>query len=184
MIAIRIGTASIVQETNIFAPTPSTVTISRAGALVQVWTAPWCHNCPGNGGRGPVHPARHQRPRHPGHFVGKYHGHELVGLAQQQSPQLVRHLLAVQLHGGLDHRGRASHEQDAQSFIARPADPAQPLLPGSRGFLWQRRSGYSRRSLVETAIYRYMTIVDGRLHTRILPTNKPRQSPVATSSIE
>jgi hypothetical protein len=33
---------------------------------------------------------------------------------------------------------------------------------------WQRSSGYSRRSLVETAIYRYKTIIGRRLHARIL----------------
>ena len=35
---------------------------------------------------------------------------------------------------------------------------------------WQRSSGYSRRSLVETAMYRYKTIIGGRLHARILPS--------------
>jgi hypothetical protein len=29
---------------------------------------------------------------------------------------------------------------------------------------WQRRSGYGRRSLVETAMYRYKTIIGRRLH--------------------
>ena len=33
---------------------------------------------------------------------------------------------------------------------------------------WQRRSGYNRRSLVETAMYRYKTIVGRRLYARIL----------------
>jgi transposase len=33
---------------------------------------------------------------------------------------------------------------------------------------WQSRSGYSRRSLVETAVYRYKTIIGRRLHARIL----------------
>lgn len=33
---------------------------------------------------------------------------------------------------------------------------------------WQRRSGYNRRSLVETAMYRYKTIVGRRLHARTL----------------
>jgi hypothetical protein len=37
---------------------------------------------------------------------------------------------------------------------------------------WQRRSGYSRRSLVETAMYRYKTIVGRRLHARILSNQK------------
>jgi hypothetical protein len=33
---------------------------------------------------------------------------------------------------------------------------------------WQRRSGYNRRSLVETAIYRYKTIIGRRRYARIL----------------
>ena len=33
---------------------------------------------------------------------------------------------------------------------------------------WQRSSGYNRRSLVETAVYRYKTIIGRRLHARIL----------------
>jgi transposase len=37
---------------------------------------------------------------------------------------------------------------------------------------WQRRSGYSRRSLVETAMYRYKAIIGRRLHARTLSTQK------------
>jgi transposase len=37
---------------------------------------------------------------------------------------------------------------------------------------WQRRSGYSRRSRVETAMYRYKTIIGRRLHARTLPNQK------------
>ena len=37
---------------------------------------------------------------------------------------------------------------------------------------WQRSSGYSRRSLVETAMYRYKTIIGRRLHARTLPTQR------------
>jgi hypothetical protein len=37
---------------------------------------------------------------------------------------------------------------------------------------WQRCSGYSRRSLVETAMYRYKTIIGRRLHARILPSQR------------
>ena len=33
---------------------------------------------------------------------------------------------------------------------------------------WQRRSGYNRRSLVETAMYRYKTAIGRRLYARIL----------------
>jgi transposase len=37
---------------------------------------------------------------------------------------------------------------------------------------WQRSSGYSRRSLVETAVYRYKTIIGRRLHARTLPNQR------------
>ena len=37
---------------------------------------------------------------------------------------------------------------------------------------WQRRSGYNRRSLVETAMYRYETIVGRRLRARTLPNQR------------
>ena len=37
---------------------------------------------------------------------------------------------------------------------------------------WQRRSGYNRRSLVETAMYRYKIIVGRRLHARTLPNQQ------------
>ena len=37
---------------------------------------------------------------------------------------------------------------------------------------WQRRSGYNRRSLVETAVYRYKTIICRRLQARTLPTQR------------
>ena len=37
---------------------------------------------------------------------------------------------------------------------------------------WQRRSGYNRRSLVETAMYRYKTGVGRRLHARTLPNQQ------------
>jgi hypothetical protein len=37
---------------------------------------------------------------------------------------------------------------------------------------WQRRSGYGRRSLVETATYRYKTIIGRRLHDRTLPNQR------------
>jgi transposase len=37
---------------------------------------------------------------------------------------------------------------------------------------WQRRSCYSRRSLVETAMFRYKTIIGRRLHARNLPNQR------------
>jgi hypothetical protein len=37
---------------------------------------------------------------------------------------------------------------------------------------WQRRSGYNRRNLVETAMFRYKTIISRRLQARILSNQK------------
>jgi transposase len=37
---------------------------------------------------------------------------------------------------------------------------------------WQRCSDYNRRSLVETAVFRYKTIIGRRLHARTLPNQR------------
>ena len=37
---------------------------------------------------------------------------------------------------------------------------------------WQKDSGFSRRNLVETAMYRYKTIIGGRLRARSLPSQR------------
>ena len=37
---------------------------------------------------------------------------------------------------------------------------------------WQRRSDYNRRSLAETAMYRYKTVVGWRLRARTLPNQR------------
>jgi hypothetical protein len=37
---------------------------------------------------------------------------------------------------------------------------------------WQHRSGCNRRSLVETAVYRYTTVVGRRLHARTPPNQR------------
>jgi hypothetical protein len=42
---------------------------------------------------------------------------------------------------------------------------------------WQRRSGYNRRSLAETAMYRYQTVVGRRLHARTL-TNQQAEAKI------
>jgi hypothetical protein len=41
---------------------------------------------------------------------------------------------------------------------------------------WQRRSSYNRRSLVETAMYRYKTVVGRWLHARTLLNQRTRQN--------
>jgi hypothetical protein len=37
---------------------------------------------------------------------------------------------------------------------------------------WQRSPDYYRRSLVETTMFRYMTVIGGRLHARTLPNQR------------
>jgi hypothetical protein len=37
---------------------------------------------------------------------------------------------------------------------------------------WQRRSGYNRRRLVETEMFRYQTIIGRRLQARTLPDRR------------
>lgn len=47
---------------------------------------------------------------------------------------------------------------------------------------WQRRSGYGRRSLVETATYRYKTLIGRRLHARTL-SNQQTEAKIGCSVI-
>ena len=47
---------------------------------------------------------------------------------------------------------------------------------------WQRRSGYGRRSLVETAMYRYKTLIGRRLHARTL-SNRQTEAKIGCSVI-
>jgi hypothetical protein len=47
---------------------------------------------------------------------------------------------------------------------------------------WQRRSGYGRRSLVETAMYRYKTIIGRRLHART-PPNQRTEAKIACNAL-
>jgi hypothetical protein len=37
---------------------------------------------------------------------------------------------------------------------------------------WQRSSGYNRRSLVETTMFRYKTVISRRLHARSLANQR------------
>ena len=48
---------------------------------------------------------------------------------------------------------------------------------------WQRRSGYNRRSLVETAVYRYKTIITDDFKLGLCQISGPRQGSDATCSI-
>jgi hypothetical protein len=47
---------------------------------------------------------------------------------------------------------------------------------------WQRRSGCGRRSLVETAMYRYKTIIGRRFHARSLP-NQRTEAKIACNAL-
>jgi transposase len=47
---------------------------------------------------------------------------------------------------------------------------------------WQRRSGYNRRSLVETAMYRYKTIIGRRLLTRTL-SSQQREAKIGCNAL-
>jgi transposase len=47
---------------------------------------------------------------------------------------------------------------------------------------WQRRSGYGRWSLVETATYQYKTTIGRRLHARTLP-NQRTEAKIACNAL-
>ena len=47
---------------------------------------------------------------------------------------------------------------------------------------WQRRSGYNRRSLIETAMFRYKTIIGRRLHARTL-TNQRTEAKIGCNAL-
>ena len=53
-----------------------------------------------------------------------------------------------------------------------------PAIAEHGRIAWQRSSGYGRRSLAETAMYRYKTIIGRRLHARSLP-NQRTQAKIA-----
>jgi hypothetical protein len=46
---------------------------------------------------------------------------------------------------------------------------------------WQRSSGYNRRSLAETAMFRYKTVIGRRLHARILPAQQAEAKAVCNA---
>ena len=47
---------------------------------------------------------------------------------------------------------------------------------------WQRRSSYNRRSLIETAMFRYKTIIGLRLHAKALSNPRTEAKIGAVSS--
>jgi transposase len=65
---------------------------------------------------------------------------------------------------------RATAVQNESATTQRERHIAEIEKHGRVG--WQRRSGYNRRSLVETAMYRYKTVVGRRLRARTLPNQR------------
>jgi hypothetical protein len=60
----------------------------------------------------------------------------------------------------------------AGEVTAGQRDRHLAMLEKHGGMGWQRRSGYNRRSMVETAMFRYKTIIGRRLQTRTLPNQR------------
>jgi hypothetical protein len=56
--------------------------------------------------------------------------------------------------------------------MASQRDEHLKIITESGRMSWQRSSGYNRRSLVETAMFRYKTIIGRRLRARILPNQR------------
>jgi hypothetical protein len=65
---------------------------------------------------------------------------------------------------------RATAVSNESAATQRDRHIAEIEEHGRKG--WQRRSGYNRRSLVETAMYRCKTVVSRRSHARILPNQR------------
>ena len=65
---------------------------------------------------------------------------------------------------------RATSVADETTATQRGRHLAMIARHGRMG--WQRRSGYNRRSLVETAMFRYKTIIGRRLRARTLPNQR------------
>jgi hypothetical protein len=80
-----------------------------------------------------------------------------------------RHLAVIDVHGRMGDPAQGSARMSAWN--------------GSGG--WQRRSGYSQRNLVETAMFRYKTIISRRLSgPDLVQSRRPRQISGATCSTE
>lgn len=65
---------------------------------------------------------------------------------------------------------RSTAVTDEAPTTRRHAHVATIAKHGRMG--WQRRSGYNRRSLVETGVYRYKNIIGRRLRARTLPNQR------------
>jgi hypothetical protein len=59
-----------------------------------------------------------------------------------------------------------------QSGITTQRDRHLAAIAKHGRIAWQRSSGYNRRSLAETAVFRYKTIIGRRLYARTLPNQR------------
>ena len=113
---------------------------------------------------------------------------ELVGLLDQVATQ-VASVIADGAYAGETVYDTVANRHREADIIIPPRATAVPSTSGAtqrdqhiatiekRGRIgWQRRSGYNRRSLVETAMYRYKTIIGRRLYARILSVQRVGRS--------
>jgi hypothetical protein len=91
-------------------------------------------------------------------------GHEIVAVELTYDAVAERHPGAVIIPP------RSTAVQSAAAATQRDRHIATIGKRGRTG--WRRSSGYSRRSLVEAAMYRYKAIVGRRLHARTPPNQR------------
>ena len=109
---------------------------------------------------------------------------ELPGLLDQIDTEIASLTADGAYDGEVIYRAAANRHPDAEIIIPPRATavPNETTTTQRDGHIatiekhgrmgWQRRSGYNRRSLVETAVYRYKTIIGRRLQARILPQQR------------
>ncbi|MBV8458461.1 MAG: transposase [Acetobacteraceae bacterium] len=68
---------------------------------------------------------------------------------------------------------RSTAVPDGTTTMQRKAHVAAIAKHGRMG--WQRRSGYNRRSLAETGVYRYKNIIGRRLRARAMPNQRTEE---------
>jgi hypothetical protein len=68
--------------------------------------------------------------------------------------------------------GRQSTAYVADGTKATQRDRHLAMIDAHGRMAWQHRSGYNRRSLVETAMFRYKTIIGRKLQARTLSNQK------------
>src|SRR5271166_31661 len=104
---------------------------------------------------------------------------ELPGLLDQIDTEIASLTADGAYDGEVDYRAAANRHPDAEIIPPRATAVPNETTTTQRdrhiatiekhGCMgWQRRSGYNRRSLVETAVYSYKTIIGRRLQARTL----------------